>query len=34
MNFFLIMVAPPLILVLSVVFLFSWGAIGKDNVKE
>jgi hypothetical protein len=34
MSFFLIMIAPPLILVLSVAFLFIWGAVEKDNVKE
>jgi hypothetical protein len=34
MNFFLIMIAPPLILVLSVAFMFIWGAMGKENLRE
>lgn len=33
MNFFLIMIAPPLVLILSVFFLFLWGAKGKERVK-
>lgn len=31
MNFFLLMIAPPLVLILSIVFLFLWGAKGKER---
>jgi hypothetical protein len=34
MNFFLIMIAPPLILVISVVLLFVWGAKGKEKIRK
>jgi hypothetical protein len=33
MDFFLIMIAPPLIVVASVVYLFYWGAKGSETIK-
>ncbi|GAA0361179.1 cytochrome bd oxidase small subunit CydS [Bacillus horti] len=32
MDFFLIMIAPPLVLFFSVALLFIWGAYGKEKV--
>ncbi|MFD6440308.1 hypothetical protein ACFWDG_10970 [Peribacillus sp. NPDC060186] len=33
MNIFLIMVAPWIILVIAIIFLFVWGGKGKDTYR-